>query len=100
MAKTKNKHLDEELFASYRKLPSLPFYQLVRPDAASLKKSQKLFYKDGMTPVFSYGRAKKFDAIGYVAALEAWKKRCVLNTRKSFRFMNAKWTSFSTAQMP
>lgn len=72
-ATKKNKHLDEELFASYRKLPTLPFYQLVRQDPASLKKSQKQLLKDDSVPTFSYGRAKKFDADGYIEALSKWK---------------------------
>lgn len=71
---SKNK-LDRAFFAELLKLPSFPFYRLVRQDEQHAKKQRRAWFLHGTTPVFSYPEAQQFDVMGYLKEIEACATR-------------------------
>jgi len=70
MAELSNNKLDQDLFDRFCKLPILPFYKLIQPDADNLKQQKQEFLKSGISPVFCFTRAEEFDIDGYLIALD------------------------------
>jgi len=70
----KNKD-DRKLNAILGTLPYLPFYGLIRQDKEDLANQKFRFFKTGQPPVFTYRRARAFDSLGYLAAVEKIKSR-------------------------
>jgi len=62
--------LDAELYQLLLTLPRFPFLSLVRQDKKALNEARKKFVKTGVLPTFSYSRADKFDATGYLEKLK------------------------------
>ncbi len=62
--------LDEELYQLLLTLPRFPFLSLVRQDKKALNEARRAFIKNGVLPTFSYARAARFDAAGYLDKLQ------------------------------
>ncbi len=66
---------DAAFFAELLKLPSFPFYRLIRQDAQRAKEQRRAWFHKGTPPVFSYLEAQSFDVMGYLEEVEACKSR-------------------------
>jgi len=61
---------DAELFKLLNSLPPFPFYDLVRQDKPGLKQAKTDFFKNGISPTFSYKKAKLFNAKKYQSEID------------------------------
>ncbi len=69
------KNRDHDLFRAYKKLPSFPFFKLVRPSVAQMQSQRLAFQKTGTAPTLSFPDASRFDIVTYQKAVKHFAKQ-------------------------